>query len=156
MPLDSFQEEILKLIAANRTADAHIAGCSARKPQGPSRECQVDPMAEVASHGTLGAWLNHVNVSVPRDALTTPDQLVAALKNPEETLRKDDHVAHALRAFMLETEEIALLRIAREGQVSWSDLDRAATLTLGDGNKKKDWIHESAVARGAVPARRPV
>jgi hypothetical protein len=108
------------------------------------------------SHGTLDAWLNHVNVSVARDALTTREELVAALKDPEAALRRDDRVSHALRAFMLETEEIALLRIAREGEVSWSDLDRAARATLRDADPKKEWIYESAVARGAVPARRPV
>lgn len=109
-----------------------------------------------ASHGTLGTWLNHVNVSVPRDALTSAEELIAAFKNPEDALRRDDHVAHALRAFMLETEEIALLRVAREGEVSWADLDRAARATLRDADPKKEWIYESAVARGAVPARRPV
>lgn len=110
-------------------------------------------MAEIASHRTLSAWLNHVNVSVPRGALTTPDELIAALKNPEDAIRKDDRIAHTLRAFMLETEEIALLRIAREGEVSWSDLDRAARATLRDTDPKKDWIYESAVARGAIPSR---
>lgn len=104
-------------------------------------------------HGTLEMWLNHVNVSVPRDSRATAAELIAALKDPEAVLRRGDHVAHALSAFMLETEEIALLRIAREGEVSWADLDRAAQATLRDADPKKDWIHDAAVARGAIPAR---
>jgi|UPI00082F5B57 hypothetical protein len=42
MPLDSFQEEILKLIAANRTADSHIAGGSALHAHGIRLSGDVD------------------------------------------------------------------------------------------------------------------
>jgi hypothetical protein len=109
--------------------------------------------SDISAHGMLEMWLNHVNVSVPRDMRTTAAELITALKDPRTALRRGGHVAHALSAFMLETEEIALLRIAREGEVSWADLDRAAQATLRDDDPKKDWIHDAAVARGAIPAR---
>lgn len=107
---------------------------------------------ESPTRRTLDAWVNHINVSVPRDQMVSSDEVASALKKPIEALNEGGRITHALKALLLETEEVSLLQMALEGDIEWSDLDKTAAQVLPEHDEKRIWIHDAAIARRAVPA----
>jgi hypothetical protein len=92
----------------------------------------------------LNRGLFHVNVSTPE--MVSREELIMALKVPTRAMACKDHVTHALEAFMLETHETSLAKIASGAEISWKDLAGAAEATLQASDPKRRWIVERAFA----------
>jgi hypothetical protein len=102
---------------------------------------QVDQSAKEA----LDSGLFHVNVSTKRQV--TREEMMHALRSPDTVLNgADRELAHALRAFMAETHETLLAKLAKGGEVSWQELRHAAEVTLRPGDENREWIVERALS----------
>ena len=89
----------------------------------------------------LDSGLFHVNVSTKRQV--TRGEMIHALRSPETVLNGTDReLAHALRAFVEETPETLIAKLAKGGEVSWQDIRHAAELILRSGDEKREWIIE--------------
>jgi len=87
----------------------------------------------------LDVGLTHVAVSTR--IRCDRGQLLHALRSPSAVMEGDDPVLkHLLCAFINETDEALLIRIAEGVEVGWAELTQAAQATLRPGDPKLAWI----------------
>lgn len=92
----------------------------------------------------IGSGLLHVNASISEPL--SLDEMIEALRSPKATMAAGPpRLTAALIAFMDETEDSLLARIAKGRDVTWRHLQTAAKLTLRPGDPKLDWINSRAI-----------